>query len=89
MRPSSWFGVRFGNSGGCSGWRLQGNGKGGVEIPGKEGAGGTVNETMNGEAEWPAEDSVDSNVIAKSNGKVNGAAIREGVREDIDHDGTE
>ena len=68
---------------------MQGNGKGGVEIPGKEGAGGTVNETMNGEAEWPAEVSVDSNVIAKSNGKVNGAAIREGVREDIDYDCTD
>ena len=42
----------------------------GVEVPGEESAGGTIDETMNSEAEWPAEDSVDGDVITESNGEV-------------------
>lgn len=60
-----------------------------MEVTGKEGAGSTINKTVNSGAERPTEDSVDGNIVAKGNGKVDGAAIRKGVREDVDYDGTE
>ena len=89
MGPSGWCDGGFGNSGGCIGRGLQSNGEGGVKVTGKEGAGGAVNEAMNSGAERPTEDSVDGNIVAKGNGKVDGAAVGKSVREDIDYDSTE
>ena len=80
-------GFGCGGRGGGGGGGSEGDREGGMVFPGKEGAGGAVNESVHGGAERPAKDGGNGHVVAQGDGKEDGAAIREGVREVVGNDG--
>lgn len=56
---------------------------------GNEGAGATINETVDSVAKGPAKNGINGNVVVKGDGKVGWGCVRKCVREDVHDNGVE